>query len=98
MDMLWYSHKHGFVPDADYELLSKHCGARYPSPLSRGQHTAASIVAAGFRDFTLEKQSPVCTSQVVVTPTRAFPVTLLPPPPLPTAAANAAAAAAVLLI
>eukprot|EP00618_Florenciella_parvula_P001494 CAMPEP_0119483160 /NCGR_PEP_ID=MMETSP1344-20130328/10690_1 /TAXON_ID=236787 /ORGANISM="Florenciella parvula, Strain CCMP2471" /LENGTH=538 /DNA_ID=CAMNT_0007517629 /DNA_START=73 /DNA_END=1689 /DNA_ORIENTATION=+ len=22
MDMLWYAHKHGFVPDADYELLS----------------------------------------------------------------------------
>ena len=60
MDMLWYSHKHGFVPDADYELLSKHCGAKYPSPLSSGQHTAASLGAAGFRGFTMEKQSPEC--------------------------------------
>lgn len=60
MDMLWYSHKHGFVPDADYQLLSEHCGARYPSPLSRGRHTASSIVASGFRDFTLINQSPVC--------------------------------------
>ena len=67
MDMLWYSHKHGFVPDADYQLLSKDCGARYPSPLSRGRHTASSIVASGFRDFTLDKQSPVCTLRAVGT-------------------------------
>jgi hypothetical protein len=28
MDMLWYSHKHGFVPDADYTLLTEKCGAK----------------------------------------------------------------------
>ena len=26
--MLWYSHKHGFVPDADYALLTEKCAAK----------------------------------------------------------------------
>ncbi|CAE7648346.1 CTSA, partial [Symbiodinium pilosum] len=36
MDMLWYAHKHGFVPDADFEYLWNNCSARHPSFLSRG--------------------------------------------------------------
>jgi cathepsin A (carboxypeptidase C) len=37
MDMLWYAHKHGFVPDADYDFLWNNCSHRYPSFLARGQ-------------------------------------------------------------
>jgi len=36
MDMLWYSHKHGFVPDADYDFLWNNCSKRHPSSLARG--------------------------------------------------------------
>jgi len=36
MDMLWYAHKHGFVPDADFDFLYNNCSSRYPSFLSRG--------------------------------------------------------------
>lgn len=36
MDMLWYGHKYGFVPDADYNLLWKNCSRRYPRFLARG--------------------------------------------------------------
>lgn len=38
MDMLWYAHKHGFVPDADYDFLaSDTCGYASPTPfLARG--------------------------------------------------------------
>ncbi|KAH8057835.1 peptidase [Aureococcus anophagefferens] len=28
MDMLWYGHKHGFVPDDDFTLLWNECGSR----------------------------------------------------------------------
>jgi hypothetical protein len=63
-----YSHKHGFVPDADYELLSgPKCKAKYPSPLARGHHTAASLSAAGFTraipdGLTMEEWSPECVA------------------------------------
>ena len=30
MDMLWYGHKYGFVPDKDFELLWNECKLRYP--------------------------------------------------------------------
>jgi len=36
MDMLWYAHKHGFVPDQDFEFLWNNCSARHPSFLARG--------------------------------------------------------------
>ena len=29
MDMLWYAHKHGFVPEEDFDLLWNRCRARY---------------------------------------------------------------------
>ncbi|OLQ07165.1 putative serine carboxypeptidase K10B2.2 [Symbiodinium microadriaticum] len=28
MDMLWYAHKHGFVPDSDFDYLWNNCSAR----------------------------------------------------------------------
>eukprot|EP00501_MAST-03F_sp_TOSAG23-6_P000911 GSMAST32.ASY1.ANO1.947.1 assembled CDS len=34
MDMLWYAHKHGFVPD--FDLLWNKCRARHPPPLVLG--------------------------------------------------------------
>ena len=36
MDMLWYGHKYGFVPDADYDLLWNKCGGRYASARASG--------------------------------------------------------------
>jgi serine carboxypeptidase-like clade 1 len=60
MDMLWYSHKHGFVPDADYTLLTQKCGARYPTPLAAGRHTDAAKAAAPL--FTMGRQSQECVA------------------------------------
>jgi len=37
MDMLWYAHKHGLVPDADYAFLSTNCSQIYPAFISRGR-------------------------------------------------------------
>mmetsp|Transcript_43626 Transcript_43626/g.69227 ORF Transcript_43626/g.69227 Transcript_43626/m.69227 type:complete len:537 (+) Transcript_43626:43-1653(+) len=36
MDMLWYAHKHGFVPDADFDFLWNNCSMRQPSFLAQG--------------------------------------------------------------
>lgn len=36
MDMLWYAHKHGFLPDADFDFLWNNCTDRHPSFLARG--------------------------------------------------------------
>merc|ERR1719235_2106717 len=36
MDMLWYAHKHGFVPDDDFDFLWNNCSARHPSLLTLG--------------------------------------------------------------
>jgi len=36
MDMLWYAHKYGLVPDSDFELLWNNCSYRHPSFLSQG--------------------------------------------------------------
>jgi cathepsin A (carboxypeptidase C) len=37
MDMLWYAHKNGFVPDQDFDLLWNKCKARYPSFIGQGR-------------------------------------------------------------
>lgn len=36
MDMLWYSHKYGLVPEVEYHLLSATCGYSDPHPLAAG--------------------------------------------------------------
>lgn len=36
MDMLWYAHKHGFVPDGDFDFLWNNCSIRHPSFLNQG--------------------------------------------------------------
>ena len=46
MDMLWYGHKHGFVPDDDFHLLWDECGsrvARAPSSKTGGFEAAPSL-------------------------------------------------------
>ena len=37
MSMLWYGHKYGFVPDAEFHLLWHKCGHRYMSPRTSGR-------------------------------------------------------------
>lgn len=37
MDMLWYAHKHGFIPDSDFSFLWNNCSARQPSFLTQGR-------------------------------------------------------------
>ena len=36
MDMLWYGHKYGFVPEEDFDLMWNTCKMRYAAPLARG--------------------------------------------------------------
>mgnify|MGYP002803544019 FL=1 len=36
MDMLWYAHKHGFVPDEDFDFLWNNCSTRQPPFVSQG--------------------------------------------------------------
>jgi len=58
MDMLWYTHKHGFIPDADFDFLYNNCSKRHPSFLSRGSWrreagrwaSAASVEKAALGD------------------------------------------------
>eukprot|EP00941_MAST-03F_sp_MAST-3F-sp1_P005817 g5817.t1 len=40
MDMLWYGHKHGFVPDEEFDLLWNTCRVRHPHPLSLNLYKA----------------------------------------------------------
>mmetsp|Transcript_35831 Transcript_35831/g.43273 ORF Transcript_35831/g.43273 Transcript_35831/m.43273 type:complete len:567 (-) Transcript_35831:245-1945(-) len=42
MDMLWYAHKAGFVPDDEYEFLWNKCRVRHPSYISQGAWGAAA--------------------------------------------------------
>ena len=37
MDMLWYGHKNGFVPEQEYDLLWNQCSMRSPAVLSKGR-------------------------------------------------------------
>ena len=46
MDMLWYAHKHGFVPEEDFDLLWNRCRARHPSAKSRGRWRGGSRMAS----------------------------------------------------
>ena len=47
MDMLWYGHKHGFVPEADFDLLWNTCKVRYAHPMTRGKWTAEARRSEG---------------------------------------------------
>eukprot|EP00040_Diaphanoeca_grandis_P003180 m.24065 g.24065 ORF g.24065 m.24065 type:complete len:540 (+) comp14469_c0_seq1:89-1708(+) len=41
MDMVWYGHKNGMVPDELYDTLWNKCGARHQPYLAKGQWSAA---------------------------------------------------------
>lgn len=42
MDMLWYSHNAGLIPDDEFEFLYNNCSARYPALLTQGKWEMAS--------------------------------------------------------
>jgi len=43
MDMLWYGHKHGFVPDDEFDLLWNQCGARHSRAEAAGAWEVNSV-------------------------------------------------------
>ena len=45
MDMLWYGHKNGFVPEDEFNFLWNNCSARHASPLAQGAWGEGSPVA-----------------------------------------------------
>jgi cathepsin A (carboxypeptidase C) len=59
MDMLWYGHKYGFVPDEQFHFLWNNCSARAPNQLSTGSWSGAS---PGYKGFKLDTSamSPDC--------------------------------------
>lgn len=68
MDMVWYGHKYGFIPDELFNTLWNKCGAREPHPLTKGRWGAADFKAAAkatsgrrlkMRD-SVAQQSPEC--------------------------------------
>lgn len=71
MDGIWYGHKYGFVPDADFDLLWNKCGARHPASLARGKWearaaaskvTGAKVQAAAIPEkLRIANPSPDCT-------------------------------------
>lgn len=68
MDMLWYGHKYGFVPEADFDLLWNECGRRYAHPLARGHWAAAGAISGAARKSRTPPQpdnaskSPECVA------------------------------------
>ena len=57
MDMLWYGHKYGFVPEADFDLLWNKCGRRHAHPLSAGEWRGRAPVR---RAASSSSSSPAC--------------------------------------
>ena len=57
MDMLWYGHKYGFVPEADFDLLWNKCGRRHAHPLSAGEWRGRAPVR---RASSSSSSSPAC--------------------------------------
>jgi len=66
MDMLWYAHKHGFVPDADYEFLANNCSHTFPAFIARGhwkrqQGRWAAREASAVQPLLSAEESKQCT-------------------------------------
>mmetsp|Transcript_68653 Transcript_68653/g.129489 ORF Transcript_68653/g.129489 Transcript_68653/m.129489 type:complete len:544 (+) Transcript_68653:44-1675(+) len=77
MDMLWYAHKHGLVPDADFEFLWNNCSQRHPSFLAQGQwrresgRWAAAAPANGpLLDAAMEKSCKIANRRFIATTSR----------------------------
>ena len=62
MDMLWYAHKNGFVPEEDYDLLWNKCQSRHPIPLARGVWGEAAAAA----DAAALKVDPPLTTECLI--------------------------------
>lgn len=60
MDMLWYSHKHGFVPDAEFDFLYNNCSARHPSFLTNGNWRAENGLLKSVNPSQNLHQSKAC--------------------------------------
>jgi len=75
MDMLWYTHKHGLVPDADFDFLWNNCSARHPAFLAQGSwkreqgRWAASPPSKKtmLRDTSLELQCKIANRRFLAT-------------------------------
>ena len=77
-DMLWYSHKHGFVPDDDYAFLSTNCSFDAPKAfIARGEWRreaggkwaapAAASKARGHRDRDLAQACALAEKKFLLT-------------------------------
>ena len=64
MDMLWYGHKNGFVPEAEYNFLWNNCSARHPNSMQDGawgSAAAAKKTKTSKTRFTMRSDaSPAC--------------------------------------
>jgi len=61
MDMLWYGHKYGFVPDAQFDYLWNNCSTRHSSPISAGKWTGKSVKnPAAFKSAHKISDTPEC--------------------------------------
>eukprot|EP01063_Lacrimia_lanifica_P013775 TRINITY_DN2037_c1_g3_i1.p1 TRINITY_DN2037_c1_g3~~TRINITY_DN2037_c1_g3_i1.p1 ORF type:complete len:566 (+),score=224.34 TRINITY_DN2037_c1_g3_i1:57-1754(+) len=54
MDMLWYAHKYGFVPEQDFDLLWNKCNLRVAHPLTKS--TVAWGAGQAAKSFTAMKE------------------------------------------
>jgi len=78
MDMLWYAHKNGLVPDADYNFLYHNCSHRYPSFMARGSWkreegrwaATQSSERATLRDSDLELSCTIAHRRFLATTSR----------------------------
>ena len=51
MDMLWYGHKYGFVPETEFKLLWHTCNHRYTKPLTHGKWKKKTLKKSLFEVF-----------------------------------------------
>ena len=56
MDMLWYGHKYGFVPEAEFDFLWNNCTTRSPSAHTLGKFGAKVDKVGGCVPSALRKQ------------------------------------------
>lgn len=74
MDMVWYAHKNGLLPDADFQFLTQNCSYSRPSFLARGQWqreagrwASAQQVRHARRESPLEELCKVATRRFLAT-------------------------------
>eukprot|EP00656_Telonema_subtile_P017622 TRINITY_DN1947_c0_g1_i1.p1 TRINITY_DN1947_c0_g1~~TRINITY_DN1947_c0_g1_i1.p1 ORF type:complete len:558 (-),score=103.07 TRINITY_DN1947_c0_g1_i1:70-1743(-) len=60
MDMLWYAHKHGLVPDQDFDLLWNTCQSRHPSFLGQGHWKREGTQERTMLKSTMKSTDPAC--------------------------------------